>query len=122
MQLVGLVPSDENQLLVHDSVAGGICFGYDDGFRDELVAPESHTTGTAVAASGLDEVTKFGYLSSRIVGLVPSDKNPLRVHDSVAAGMCFGYGNGPTDLYTAEDDFHLLITSGNGARGSKKYM
>jgi hypothetical protein len=73
-------------------------------------------------ASTLNVVTEFGYLSSRIVGLVPSDENRLRVHDSVAGGMRFGYGDEPTALYVAEDDFHLLVTAGNGARGSTKSM
>jgi hypothetical protein len=48
---------------------------------------QSLTTGTTVAASSFDEVIEFGYLSSRIVGLVPSDENRLLVHDSVAGGM-----------------------------------
>jgi hypothetical protein len=30
--------------------------------------------------------------------------------------MCLGYGDWPAALYATEDDFHLLITSGNGAR------
>jgi hypothetical protein len=45
---------------------------------------QSLTTGNVVAASGFDEVTNFGYLTSRIVGLVPSDEKWLAAHDSVA--------------------------------------
>jgi hypothetical protein len=45
---------------------------------------QSLTTGTTVAASSFDEVIEFGYLSSRIVGLVPSDEKWLAAHDSVA--------------------------------------
>ena len=71
------IPRDEYRLAIHDSVAGGMRCGYGDGVR-------SLTTGTTVAASSFDEVIEFGYLSSRIVGLVPSDENRLLVHDSVA--------------------------------------
>ena len=46
---------------------------------------ESLMTGTAVAASSFDEVTEFGNLSSRIVGLFSTDEKRLLVHDSVCA-------------------------------------
>ncbi len=29
---IGLVPRDENRLVIHDSVAGCMCFGYGDRF------------------------------------------------------------------------------------------
>ena len=35
-QFVGLVPGDEHQLVIHDSVAGGMRCGYGDGFRRAL--------------------------------------------------------------------------------------
>jgi hypothetical protein len=47
---------------------------------------QSLMTDTTVTASGFDEVTEFGYLSSRCVGLVPSDENRLLVHDYVVDG------------------------------------
>jgi hypothetical protein len=80
--------------------------GYGGGFRDELVT-QSLTTGTIVAASAFDEVTEF---ISSIVGLAPSDEKQT--------SRCYvlGYGDWPAALYATEDDFHLLITSGNGAR------
>jgi hypothetical protein len=76
----------------------------------------------AVAVSGLKRVTEFDSRLLQLVGLVPSDENRLLVHDSVAGGMYFGCGDEPAALRATEDDSHLLITSGNGARamGSTK--
>jgi hypothetical protein len=55
---------------------------------------QSLTTGANLGESGFDEaltrlneVTKFGYLSSHSVGLVPSNENQLVIHDSIAGGM-----------------------------------
>jgi hypothetical protein len=58
-------------------------------------------------ASAFDEVTEF--VISSIVGLAPSDEK-----QTSRWVMCLGY-DWPAALYATEDDFHLLITSGNGA-------
>jgi hypothetical protein len=68
------------------------------------------------AASGFDEVTEFGYLSSHSVGLVPSDENRL-VHDSIGDGTCCGFEGGSAALYATMDDSNVIIyvSLGNSA-------
>jgi hypothetical protein len=99
-QSVGLVPGDEYQLVILDSV-GDYC-GYGDRFRCVVLncgRPDetswsscSLTTGARVAASGFNEVTEYGYLSSHSVGLVPTDEYQLVILDSVAEGKRKGLG------------------------------
>jgi hypothetical protein len=103
-QFVCLVPREEYRLVINDSVTGGYVLWLRRRARRSLHndrrsyetswSLQSLTTGNVVAASGFDEVTKFGYLTSRIVDLVPSDEKWLAVHDSVAGCRCFGYGAG----------------------------
>jgi hypothetical protein len=94
-QFVGLVPRDEYRLVIHHSVAGDMRRALRNGGRsyETSWSLQSLTTSTVVAASGFDQVTEFVYLSSRIV------------HDSVAGGMCFRYGDGPAALYATKDNF-----------------
>jgi hypothetical protein len=91
---------DEYRLAIHDSVAGGMRCGYGDG--------NSLTTGTTVAASGFNEVTAFGYLTSSIVSLV--SENRLVCGPSQA--VCASDTETAIALYATDDDFHLPITSG----------
>jgi hypothetical protein len=86
--------------------------GYGGGFRDELVT-QSLTTGTIVAASAFDEVTEFGYFEYC---------GRLRVKQTSLV-LCAWDTEARRSLRNG-DDFHLLITSGNGARamGSTKHV
>jgi hypothetical protein len=75
--------STEYWLAIHDSECGRPC-----GTR--VGALESLETGAF--AAGLSflsfyEVTKFGYLSSHSLGLVPSDEDRLVILDSIGDGM-----------------------------------
>jgi hypothetical protein len=40
----------------------------------------------------------------------------LVIHESVAGGMCFGYGDGSAARHETVDDSHLLISSGNSVK------
>jgi hypothetical protein len=69
----------------------------------------SLTSGAFATASGFDEVTELGYMSSHSVGLVPSDENRRVIHDSVVDGTCRGYGDGSATLYATVEDSNVII-------------
>jgi hypothetical protein len=58
------------------------------------------TTCAFVAASGFNEVTEFGHLSSQPVGLVPDEEYQRVILDSVGDGTFCGYGDRSAALYS----------------------
>ena len=62
------------------------------------------TIGVAIAASGFEKVTEFGYWLLQFVGLVSSEEHQLVIHDSVADCMPFGYGDRSAALHAPVGD------------------
>jgi hypothetical protein len=69
------------------------------------------TTLMKRGASSFNKVAEFGYWLSQFVDFVPSDEYRLVIRNSVAGGMCFGYGDGSAALYATMDDSHEQCAS-----------
>jgi hypothetical protein len=73
---------------------------YDDYPYETSWSLQSLTTDAVATAFGFSEGTERGYLLSQSAGLVPGNEYQLVILDSVGDGMCCGYGDGFTQLWT----------------------
>jgi hypothetical protein len=91
----------EYWLVIHDSIAGGMCFGYGDDFRravhnyerryETSWSLQSLTISAVVAAFGVDESTEFGLFVVAFSRLRSKRRGPLVILDFIGDGIYCGY-------------------------------